>query len=224
MDTAFLKKTSLFKGIDEKELSVLLICLHALEKEYKKDEVIFEAGKCISDIGLIESGNVNIVVNFYWGDSHIFGHFEKGQVFGENYASAPDKELICDVVAAEDSRIVFFDMKSALTICHKACPFHNTLIQNLLSISAWKNLNLSSRMMHTASKSIRGRLLSYLSEQASVHGSPHFTIPFDRQQLADYLAVDRSALSNELSKMRKDGLLTCHKNEFTLLKEMDKNE
>jgi CRP-like cAMP-binding protein len=79
-------------------------------------------------------------------------------------------------------------------------------------------------MMHTASKSIRGRLLSYLSEQASVHGSPHFTIPFDRQQLADYLAVDRSALSNELSKMRKDGLLTCHKNEFTLLKEMDKNE
>ncbi len=224
MELSFFKKTPLFKGIDEKELSVLLICLHAREKQYKKDEVIFEAGKTIQDIGLIESGSVNILVNFYWGDSHIFGHFGKGQVFGENYAAVPGKELVCDVVAAEDSKIVFFDMKSVLTVCSRACSFHNRLIQNLLEISAQKNLNLSSRMMHTAPKSIRGRLLSYLSEQAAFHNSPSFSIPFDRQQLADYLAVDRSALSNELSKMRNDGLLTYHKNEFTLLKEMDDHE
>ena len=103
-----------------------------------------------------------------------------------------------------------------LTTCQRGCAFHSLIIHNMLRISAQKNLNMSSRMMHTASKSLRDRLLSYLSEQATLNGSAHFKIPFDRQQLADYLAVDRSAMSNELSKMQKDGLITYHKNEFTL--------
>lgn len=107
-------------------------------------------------------------------------------------------------------------MRNMLTTCPRGCAFHTRIIQNMLRISAQKNLNLSSRMMHTASKSLRERLLSYLSEQALEHRSSRFTIPFDRQQLADYLAVDRSAMSNELSKMQKDGLITYHKNEFTL--------
>ena len=164
----------------------------------------------------MESGSVNIVVNFYWGNSHIFGHIGKGQVFAENYAAIPGKELICDVVACEETEVLFLNMRNMLTTCQRGCAFHTHIIQNLLRISAQKNLNLSTRMMHTASKSLRERLLSYLSEQALENGSSHFTIPFDRQQLADYLAVDRSAMSNELSKMQKDGLISYHKNEFTL--------
>ena len=164
----------------------------------------------------MESGSVNIVVNFYWGSSNIFGHVEKGSIFAENYASIPGQELLCDVVAAEECEILFLNMRQLSSTCSKACSFHNRLIQNLLSISAKKNLGLSSRMMHIAPKGIRDRLLSYLSEQALKNGSSHFLIPFDRQQLADYLGVDRSALSNELSKMQKDGLITYRKNEFTL--------
>ena len=165
----------------------------------------------------MEEGSVNIVVNFYWGNSNIFGHIGRGEIFAENYAAIPGKELLCDVVVAENAKVILLDLRCLLSSCEKNCMFHNRLIQNLVRISAMKSLNLSSRMMHTAPKSIRERLLSYLSEQAAEHGNPHFMIPFSRQQLADYLSVDRSALSNELSRMQKDGLIAFKKNEFTLL-------
>ena len=216
MNNFFLKNTPLFHGIREEEIQAMMSCLGAREKHYQKDEVTLRSGSPTAEIGLVESGSVNIVVNFYWGSSNIFGHVEKGSIFAENYASIPGQELLCDVVAAEECEILFLNMRQLSSTCSKACSFHNRLIQNLLSISAKKNLGLSSRMMHIAPKGIRDRLLSYLSEQALKNGSSHFLIPFDRQQLADYLGVDRSALSNELSKMQKDGLITYRKNEFTL--------
>lgn len=216
MNSLFLSNTPLFHGIREDEIDSMMSCLYAREKSYKKDEIIFRAGNTTSEIGLVESGSVNIVVNFYWGTSNIFGHVSKGAIFAENYAAIPGQELLCDVVAAEDCQILFLNMEKLTTTCASGCSFHNRLVHNLLRISARKNLGLSTRMMHIAPKALRERLLSYLSEQAMEHGSPHFTIPFDRQQLADYLGVDRSAMSNELSKMQKDGLITYRKNEFTL--------
>lgn len=217
MNYLFLQNTPLFRGIREDELREMLSCLSAREKTYKKDEVILRAGNTAFEVGLVESGSVNIVVNFYWGDSNIFGHVEKGSIFAENYAAIPGQELLCDVVAAEDCKILFLNINKLTTTCARGCSFHNRLVHNLLRISAQKNLDFSTRMMHIAPKTIRDRLLSYLSEQALKNGCPHFRIPFDRQQLADYLGVDRSALSNELSKMQKDGLLTYRKNEFTLI-------
>ena len=216
MNLAFLSNTNLFRGIREEELQALLPCLSAHEKRFDKDEVIYRAGDTVSEIGLVESGSVNILVNFYWGGSHIFGHVAAGQLFAETYAAIPGKELLVDVVAAEKWEVRCLNLDKLLTTCQSGCAFHNRIIHNLIRISAGKNLALSERMMHTAPKSIRERLLSYLSEQAVEHGSAHFTIPFSRQQLADYLGVDRSALSNELSKMQRDGLLSFRKSEFTL--------
>ena len=216
MNCFFLSNTPLFHGVREDEIGQMLSCLGAKEKTYRKNETIYRAGDTVQSIGLVESGSVNIIVNFYWGSSHIFGHVEQGQIFAENYAAVPGKELICDVVAAEDTKILFLNLTKLLTTCQNGCNFHQRLIHNLLHIFAQKSLNLSGRMMHTAPKGIRDRLLSYLSEQAIINGSTHFTIPFDRQQLANYLGVDRSAMSNELSKMQKDGLITFKKNKFTL--------
>lgn len=223
MNTFFLTNTQLFRGISESEIKELLLCLGAHERKFQKGDVIFRAGSPVDAFGLVASGSVNIVVNLYWGNSIIFGHVGKGEVFAENYAAIPGKELLCDVVSCEDTEIVFLNMKHVLTTCRKGCTYHNRIIQNMLRISAQKNLNMSSRMMHTASKSLRERLLSYFSEQALEHGSAHFTIPFNRQQLADYLAVNRSAMSNELSKMQAEGLISYRKNEF-LLKETDHDE
>ncbi len=219
MNCNFLSNTALFHGIREQEIEEMLTCMRAQERRYKKDETVFRAGDSIHEIGVVEEGSVNIVVNYYWGNSNIFGHMGKGEIFGENYAAIPGKELACDVVAAEDTTVLFLNMDRLLTTCGKGCPFHTRLIHNIVRISARKNLDLSARMMHTASRSIRERLLSYLSERAIEKGSASFTIPFSRQQLADYLGVDRSALSNELSKMRKEGLIACRKNEFTLMED-----
>lgn len=216
MNTFFLANTQLFRGIREDEITELLHCLGASERTFQKNDVIFRAGSPVNEIGLIESGSVNIVVNLYWGNSIIFGHIGRGEVFAENYAAIPGKELLCDVVATEDTKVIFLKMQNILTTCRKGCSYHNRIIQNMLRISAQNNLNMSSRMMHTASKSLRDRLLSYLSEQALEHGSSQFTIPFNRQQLADYLAVNRSAMSKELSKMQEEGLITYRKNKFIL--------
>ena len=219
MDVQMLSATPLFHGIREGEIRQMLSCLGTHEKAYKKNELILRAGDPVHEIGMVESGSVNIVVNFYWGSSNIFGHIEQGRIFAENYAAIPGKELLCDVVAAEPCRILFLDLNKLLNVCQKGCSFHQRIVHNLVRILAQKSLNLSSRMMHIAPKSLRGRLLSYLSEQALIHGSTHFAISFDRQQLADYLSVDRSALSNELSKMQREGLISYKKNVFTLNKE-----
>ncbi|MDO5016425.1 MAG: Crp/Fnr family transcriptional regulator [Eubacteriales bacterium] len=218
MDYSFLASTALFQGIREDEIKHLMSCLSAREVNYRKGEIIYSTDTVVTDIGIVESGSVNIVVNFYWGDSQILGHIPAGDIFAENYAAIPGKELLCDVVAAEDSQILFLNLQRLLTKCRQLCNFHQLLINNLLQISAQKNLNLSSRMLHIGPRGTRDRLLSYLSEQAKLKGSEHFRIPFDRQQLADYLGVERSAMSNELSKMRRDGLIDFHKNEFILKK------
>ena len=125
-----------------------------------------------------------------------------------------------DVGAAEDSQVLFPHVERVLQVRPHTCAHHSKLIRNLLLLSAQKNLNLSRKIFHTASKTIRGRLLSYLSYQARWSGSPSFTIPFNRQQLADYLNVERSALSNELSKMQRDGLLVVERNRFTLTSDL----
>lgn len=216
MDYQFLSGTPLFQEIAEDEIEQMLSCLHAREKTYQKGEIIYHAGDRVTEIGFVESGSVNIVVNFFSGKSHIFGHANKGAIFAENYALLSDKELICDVVATEASTILFLDVNKLFTSCKNSCTFHQRLIQNLLRISAQKGLNLTSRMMHTAPRALRDRLISYLSEQAIANGSTHFTIPYNRQQLADYLGVDRSAMSHELSKMQQDGWIAFRKNEFTV--------
>lgn len=216
MNPTFLVNTNLFHGIREEELVPLLKCLSAREKAYRKNEMIYRTGDVVHEIGLVESGSVNIVVNFYWGDSNILGHIGQGKIFAGNYAAIPGEELICDVVAAENCEILFLDFSKFSTTCSSACGFHLRVIRNMLRILALKSLSLSRRMMHTAPKSMRDKLLSYLSEQAIVNGSASFAIPFNRQQLADYLGVDRSAMSAELSRMRKDGLIAYRKNEFHL--------
>ncbi len=216
MDFDFLSGTELFQGIAPQEIRSLCTCLEIYQKAYPRGATIYRVGDVAADVGLVLSGAVNIVMNSYWGVSSIFGHMEQGEVFGEAYAAIPGKELLCDVIACEDSVVLFLPMARAVAPCQKCCPAHLRLLQNLIQISAVKNLHLSNRMMHIAPRTIRERLLSYLSAQMMANGSNHFTIPFTRQQLSEYLEVDRSALSHELSKMQQEGLLKTHKNEFVL--------
>ena len=217
MDYQFLASTRLFHGSTPQEVEAMLTCLQASKKTYARGEMILRAGDTARSIGLILSGSVSIEADDAWGNKSILDQAHCGQVFAETYACVPDEPLMISVVAAQPCEILFLDMSRVLHICANACGFHNALVRNLLAIASQKNLNLSRRIFHTSSKTIRGRLLSYLSFQAVHQGSREFEIPFNRQQLADYLSVDRSAMSNELSKMQRDGLLTVDRNHFILL-------
>lgn len=224
MNYEFLSSTKLFCGMPPEKIKNALSCLNASEKEFKKGGIIYRAGDTVTEIGLVEEGSVNITVNFYCGTSNIFGHIAKGEIFAETYAAIPNKKLICDVVAAENSKILFLDINKLINETCSSCGYHGIIIHNLLQISAEKNLKLSSRMMHTAPKTVRGRLLSYLTWQAAKNESREFHIPFTRQQLADYLGVDRSVLSTELSKMQRDGLINYRKNDIKLNNTLNSKE
>lgn len=212
----FLSDTPLFQGLDEADISSLLNCLNAEERCFQKGEVILAEGSITENIGIVLSGMAIISCSDIWGDTSILGHVAPGSVFGEAYACIPDQPLLVSVSAAEDTSVLFMNVGRVLSTCTNACPFHTRLVRNLLTVCAQKSLQLSQRMQHTGSKSIRGRLMSYFSECAKRAGKSDFVIPYNRQQLADYLNVDRSALSNELSKMRKDGIIEYERNRIIL--------
>ena len=140
-----------------------------------------------------------------------------GEMFGEAYIAPESGPLLNDVAAAEDSAVIFLNAKRIMTTCSSACRFHTMVVQNLFFSISEKNRKIVRKLSHMSKRSIREKLISYLSEEATRQNSSSFTIPFNRQQLADFLFVDRSAMSNELSKMRKEGLLEFERNRFKLL-------
>ncbi len=206
----------LFDGIKEDDRSEMLKCLNAKKKQYKKGSTVLGRGGRTSEMGMVLEGSVHMVKDDFWGNRSILGQASPGQMFGEVYACLPRQGLEVDVVAAEDTEVLFLDVGRILTVCSSACSFHTRLIRNLLTILAEKNLMLTHKMEHMAQKSTRDKVLSYLSLEAEKQGGPEFAIPFNRQQLADYLSVDRSAMSRELSRMKAEGLLDYHRNRFRL--------
>jgi len=220
MKGTLLTNTALFRGTSPLEAEAMLNCLGAMERGYAKGEQIYHSGDYVTDLGMVLSGSILIQTDDLWGNTTVLDKIGPGQIFAETYACVPGEPLMVDVVAAEESQILFLNVDRVLQVCPHTCAHHSKLIRNLLLLSAQKNLNLSRKIFHTASKTIRGRMLSYLSYQARRSGSPSFTIPFNRQQLADYLNVERSALSNELSKMQRDGLLVVERNRFTLTSDL----
>ena len=212
-----LKRTKLFSGVGEEDISSLLSCLGARKKEYKKGEYILREGGHLSDIFILVEGKIHIQKDDYWGNRSILSVISVGEMFGEGYAAPESGALLNDVVAVEDSSVIFFDVKRILTTCSSACRFHNMIVQNMFFAISDKNRRLVQKLGHMSGRTTRAKLISYLSEEAKRQGSSAFTVPFNRQQLADYLCVDRSAMSNELCKMRDEGMIKFEKSRFELL-------
>ena len=212
-----LKRTKLFSGVGEEDIASLLSCLGARKKEYKKGEYILCEGEHISDVFILVEGKIHIQKDDYWGNRSILSVISVGEMFGEGYAAPESGALLNDVVAVEDSSVIFFDVKRILTTCSSACRFHNMIVQNMFFAISDKNRRLVQKLGHMSGRTTRAKLISYLSEEAKRQGSSAFTVPFNRQQLADYLCVDRSAMSNELCKMRDEGMIKFEKSRFELM-------
>lgn len=209
-------QSHIFSGISDPEWEAMLACNCMRREHFEKGKTIFHTGEKIYVIGIVLSGMVNIEHIDYWGNKSLLNHISKGQLFGESYALRGETVMV-NAVTAEPSEILFLDLELITHARFSGQSFHDKLLRNLLAISLQKNIMLANRIFCTTPKTIRGRLLIYLSEESAKAGSATFQIPFNRQELADYLNLDRSALSKELGKMQKEGLLAFHKNHFTIL-------
>ena len=211
-----LRNSKLFQGIDEKEITSMLGCLSAVRRNYHKGETVFQRGERIDSVALLLEGSTHIQKEDYWGNLSILNEITEGEIFGEVYACLGSEEILNNAVAVKDSEVLFLDVKRILTMCPSACPFHGRLIRNLLSVMALKNKMLTQKLEHMSKRTTREKILSYLSEQSQRTGSPVFDIPFNRQQMADFLSVDRSAMSAELGRMRDEGILSFERSHFEL--------
>lgn len=214
MDISIFIGSVLFKGFEEAEVNALLATLHAREKQFGKGTMILHSGDVISTLCFVTAGSVTVESNDMWGTRTILNLVGKGQFFAESYALLPNEPMLVDVCANENCTVVFLDMKAVGKLDDIV---RARLLANLLLITTRKNLHLSSRSFHTAPRQVRGRIMAYLNTVSVQKQRRAFDIPFDRQQLADYLNVERSVLSNELSKMQRDGLIRCRKNHFEMI-------
>ena len=213
---AVIRSAPLFSGISEEELTAMLCCLRAEKKDFPKETFILRAGDTSDSIGLVLSGTVLIVQEDIWGNRNILSKAGSGQTFAAAYACAPGSRLNVSVIAETPVTALFLNVKRVLNVCPSACSHHTRIIRNLLGELAEKDLRFSEKLTHMGQRTTRSKIMSYLSAEAQRLGTYEFDIPFSRQQLADYLGVERSGLSLELGKMKKDGLIDYRKNHFVL--------
>lgn len=212
-----LQRCGLFEGIASADIRAMLGCLGPRQVDFDRGETLFPAESRAEDVGIVLSGSVQIVRNDFYGNRTIQDRVSPGGMFGEAFACAGVERLPVSVEGVEPGRVMRIRLRRITETCSSACAFHNRMVMNLLRAMAAKNLQLNRKLEITSHRSTREKLMAYLTYQAERAGSSQFTIPFDRQGLADYLCVERSALSAEIGKLRREGVLESEKSLFTLL-------
>lgn len=212
-----LSQCPLFDGIAPENIGAMLACLNARTLSSTKGQTLFFEGAPATDVGIVLQGAVQMVREDYYGNRSIVAHIGPGGLFGETYACAGISALPVSMVACEDCRVLCVDCRRITQSCTNACAFHSRIVFNLLRLVAEKNLMFDQKIQITSKRTTREKLMTYLLNQAKQHNSSRFTIPYDRQELADYLEVDRAGLSAEIGKLRREGVLKSDKSQFELL-------
>lgn len=212
-----LLESPLFVDISCSELDLLLKCLKVMKRSYCKDEYVFVTGGKTGMVGVVISGGVRVMHEGYRGYRTILEQVGPGELFGEASACMEYNEFPVSVAASESSEILLVNYRRLVTTCPAACSFHPKMIMNMMQILATKNIRLTRKLEHLSKRTMREKLLSFLSAQSGLTQDESIDIPFSRQELADYLCVDRSALSRELSIMQNEGVIVCEKRKFRLV-------
>ncbi len=213
---SILSKVKLFDNIEEADILSLMTCLEARLHNYKKGEFIFTTGDRVDNVGIVLRGSAYIIKENIEGDRTIISTLSEGDYFAEAICCAGVEESPVSVQVSSDATVVLLNFSRILHTCSKSCLFHTKLIENMLYVMANKNIALQNRMEIISQKSLRSKVINYLQSLATRQGR-NVTIPFNREEFADFLCVDRSSLSHELSRMKQDGLIDYHKNKFKLL-------
>ena len=211
-----LGKSQIFCEIKKEDLPKVFEKIGGTVKNFKKGEFVFRAGEEISQLCILLEGSLHILREDYWGNANIITDILPGEVFAEVYSCLENTKIEVSVAAIKDSRVFMADINKIIYSKENISGYDEIITKNFISVIARKNLRLNSKVSHISGRSIREKLISYLSYVSEKKGSGEFEIPFNRQQLADYLNTDRSALSAELGKMRKEGIIEFEKNKFKL--------
>ena len=211
-----IQSSALFSDISAPEAAAMLSCLKAEERDFPREAFLLCAGDTAESVGLVLSGSVLVMQEDIWGNRNILAKVGPGHTFATAFACAPGAVLNVSVLAETRVTALFLNVRRILQVCPAACAHHSRIIRNLLGELAEKNLRFGEKLTHMGQRTTRAKLLSYLSAEAQRCGSYAFDIPFSRQQLADYLTVERSGLSAALGKLRREGLLDFCKNHFVL--------
>ena len=214
-----LSRCPLFSGISRQEMEPMLHCLGGRVRTLTKGDPVFLEGDPAEFVGVVLSGSVQVVRDDFYGNRSVLTAVAPGGLFDEAFACAGLPALPVSVIAQQDSKVLLLDREKILSGCSSGCAFHSRLIQNLLRGIAQKNLVLTQKIRCMSRKTTREKLMEYLLEQAKQRGQAEFVIPYDRQALADYLGVERSAMSAEIGKLKKQGILDTHGSRFRILKQ-----
>ena len=212
-----LLQCDLFQGIEAGDIPGMLDCLGASVRSVGKNGEILAEGESAAFLGILLSGSAHVVRQDYYGSRSIVGSVAPGELFAESFACADVQTMPVSVIANEPCEVMFIHCQRVTAGCSNACCFHSRLIYNLLGIVARHNLEFHQKLQITANRTTREKLMAYLLAQAKEKDADTFVIPYDRQALADYLGVERSAMSAELSKLKKDGVIDFRRSSFTIL-------
>lgn len=216
-----MQDSKLFRGMSGDDISAMLECLSAVRRKFDRGEYIYRTGDTVSKAAMVLEGAVHIGREDYWGNKSLIAEAVPGELIGEVFNFLDDDPITVDAVAVKDTEVVFLDLRRVFAVCSNMCPYHAKLMENFVQVLVMKNRELSAKMEHLSQRSTREKLISYLSEQSLRHRGPEFDIPFNRQQLADFLSVDRSAMSKELGRLRDEGTIEFDRNHFRLKKERE---
>ena len=216
-DFEALSRCPLFEGVAREDARAMLQCMQARTVSVDRGEAVLREDAPAEHVGILLEGGVQVVRDDFLGNRTIRTAVQPGELFGETFACAGVRRLPVSVEAVEPSRVLLLRLDKVIQTCPSACAFHNRVVLNLLRVMAQKNLQLSQKLEITSRRTTRDKLMAYLTAQARRAGSDRFRIPFDRQGLADYLGVDRSALSAEIGKLRREGVLESERSDFRLL-------
>ena len=207
----------LFSGIQSGNLDVMLGCIGYHISRFRKGEIIAFEEENIKHVGIVLSGAVDMVKEDLWGNKTMLVRMRRNELFGETFACGEDNMSVVNFVVAEEARILFLPFERVMNSCTNSCAFHHQLIENMVRLIANKNRDLIRKVEVISKKTLREKILAYLSIQAQAQNSRYFEIPLGRVEWAEYLCADRSALTRELTKMKEDGIIEYDKKCFRIL-------
>lgn len=210
-------QSPLFHGIAPEELSAVLSCIGYYIGSYQKGETLAFEEDSIKRVGVVLSGAVDMVKEDVWGSKTMLLRMQKNELFGETFACGEDNTSTVTFIVSENAEILFLPFDRVMHSCTAACGYHHQLIENMVHLIAKKNRDLIRKVEVVTKRTIREKLLAYLSIQMQMQHSRYFEVPLGRAALAEYLCVDRSALTRELAKMKAEGLVDYDRNCFRIL-------